>query len=173
MFTHRLDDADLYFQHTRSESWSLEEGIVKSGSFNIDQGVGVRAIYGDKTAFAYSDEINLEALTKAAKATRVIGPQGGKQAVASKLFNPISNKLYSDMNPLDSLQPKEKIALLESIERRAKARDPRIIQVMASLAGEFDVVLVVRADGLLAADVRPLVRVSVHVIAEQNGRRES
>ena len=173
MFTHRLDDADLYFQHTRSESWSLEEGIVKSGSFNIDQGVGVRAIYGDKTAFAYSDEINLEALNKAAKATRVIGPQGGKQAVASKLFNPISNKLYSDMNPLDSLQPKEKIALLESIERRAKARDPRIIQVMASLAGEFDVVLVVRADGLLAADIRPLVRVSVHVIAEQNGRRES
>jgi TldD protein len=103
----------------------------------------------------------------------VIGPEGGKQAIASKLFNPVSNKLYSDINPLDSLQPKEKIALLESIERRAKARDPRIIQVMASLAGEFDVVLVVRADGLLAADVRPLVRVSVHVIAEQNGRRES
>jgi len=173
LFTHRLDDADLYFQHTRSESWSLEEGIVKSGSFNIEQGVGVRAIYGDKTAFAYSDEINLEALSKAAKATRVIGPQGGKQAVASKLFNPISNQLYSDINPLDSLQPTEKIALLEGIERRAKARDPRIIQVMASLAGEFDVVLVVRADGLLAADVRPLVRVSVHVIAEQNGRRES
>ena len=173
MFAHHLDDADLYFQHTRSESWSLEEGIVKSGSFNIDQGVGVRAIYGDKTAFAYSDEINLEALNKAAKATRVIGPEGGKQAVASKMFSPISNQLYSDLNPLDSLQPKEKIALLESIERRAKARDPRIIQVMASLAGEFDVVLVLRADGLLAADVRPLVRVSVHVIAEKNGRRES
>ena len=173
MFAHRLDDADLYFQHTRSESWSLEEGIVKSGSFNIDQGVGVRAIYGDKNAFAYSDEINLEALSKAAKATRVIGPQGGKQAIASKIFSPISNQLYSDSNPLDSLQPKEKIALLEGIERRAKARDPRIIQVMASLAGEFDVVLVIRADGLLAADIRPLVRVSVHVIAEQNGRRES
>ena len=173
MFTHRLDDADLYFQHTRSESWSLEEGIVKSGSFNIDQGVGVRSIYGDKTAFAYSDEINLEALSKAAKATRVIGPSGGKQAIASKVFNPLSNKLYADLNPLDSLKPQEKIALLESIERRAKARDPRIIQVMASLAGEFDVVLVARADGLLAADVRPLVRVSVHVIAEQNGRRES
>jgi TldD protein len=173
MFTHRLDDADLYFQHTRSESWSLEEGIVKSGSFNIDQGVGVRSIYGDKTAFAYSDEINLEALNKAAKATRVIGPTGGKQAIASKVFNPLSNKLYADLNPLDSLKPQEKIALLESIERRAKARDPRIIQVMASLAGEFDVVLVARADGLLAADIRPLVRVSVHVIAEQNGRRES
>ena len=173
MFSHQLDDADLYFQHTRSESWSLEEGIVKSGSFNIDQGVGVRSIYGDKTAFAYSDEINLDALNKAAKATRVIGPTGGKQAIASKIFNPLSNQLYGDLNPLDSLKPQEKIALLESIERRAKARDPRIIQVMASLAGEFDVVLVARADGLLAADIRPLVRVSVHVIAEQNGRRES
>ena len=173
MFTHQLDDADLYFQHTRSESWSLEEGIVKSGSFSIDQGVGVRAIYGDKTAFAYSDEINLEALNKAAKSTRVIGPQDGTRAVASKIFTPVSNGLYSDLNPLDSLAPQEKIALLEGIERRAKARDPRIIQVMASLAGEYDVVLVVRADGLLAADVRPLVRVSVHVIAEQGGRRES
>jgi TldD protein len=78
MYTHRLDDADVYFQHTRNESWSLEEGIVKSGSFSIDQGVGVRAIYGDKTAFAYSDEINLPALLKSAKATRVIGPSGGK-----------------------------------------------------------------------------------------------
>ena len=173
IMSHKVDYADLYFQYSRAESWGLEEGQVKSGNFSIDQGVGVRAIYGDKTAFAYSDEINLDALNKAAKATRVIGPEGGKQAVAKKLFNPVSNKLYSDLNPLDSLQPKEKIALLESIERRAKARDPRVIQVMASLAGEFDVVLVVRADGLLAADIRPLVRVSVHVIAEQNGRRES
>ncbi len=173
MFTHRLDDADLFFQHTRSESWSLEEGIVKSGSFNIDQGVGVRAIYGDKTAFSYSDEINLSALTKAAKATRVIGPQGGKQAFKTPTFTPKANVLYSDLNPLDSLKATEKIALLEGIERRAKSRDPRIIQVMASLAGEFDVILVLRADGLMAADVRPLVRVSIHVIAEQNGRRES
>jgi TldD protein len=173
MFTHHLDDADLYFQHTRSESWSLEEGIVKSGSFNIDQGVGVRAIYGDKTAFAYSDEINAEALHKAATATRVIGPQGGKRGISSKHFHPIGNELYADLNPLNSLKPKEKIALLESIERLAKAKDPRVIQVMASLAGEFDVVLVARADGLLAADIRPLVRVSVHVIVEQNGRRES
>ena len=175
MHAHRLDDADLYFQHTRSEQWSLEEGIVKSGSFNIDQGVGVRAISGDKTAFAYSDVISAEALLKAANATRVIGPKGGKV----KLRNPIigqshlSTSLYSHLNPLDSLKPPEKIALLEQIERRAKARDPRIIQVMASLAGEFDVVLVARANGLMAADIRPLVRVSVHVIAEQNGRRES
>ena len=147
LFTHQLDDADLYFQHTRSESWSLEEGIVKSGSFSIDQGVGVRAIFGDKTAFAYSDEINADALLKAATATRVIGPQGGKQRIQPIAFSPASKQLYSDLNPLESLEPKQKIALLEGIEKRAKARDPRIIQVMASLAGEFDVVMVVRADG--------------------------
>ncbi len=175
MHAHRLDDADLYFQHTRSEQWSLEEGIVKSGSFGIDQGVGIRAISGDKTAFAYSDVISHEAILKAAHATRVIGPKGGKV----KVRNPLSASdqanisLYGPLNPLESLTPPEKVALLEQIEKRARARDPRIIQVMASLAGEFDVVLVARANGLIAADIRPLVRVSVHVIAEQNGRRES
>ncbi len=175
MHAHRLDDADLYFQHTRSEQWSLEEGIVKSGSFNIDQGVGVRAISGDKTAFAYSDVISAEALLNAAHATRVIGPKGGKVKVRTPIQTQhlSGTSLYSPLNPLNSLSPQEKILLLERIERRAKARDPRIIQVMASLAGEFDVVLVARANGLMAADVRPLVRVSVHVIAEQNGRRES
>jgi len=175
MHAHRLDDADIYFQHTRSEQWSLEEGIVKSGSFNIDQGVGVRAISGDKTAFAHSDVISPEALLKAAHATRVIGPKGGKLKLPSlmKTQSHLSTSLYSHLNPLDSLSPPEKIALLEQIEHRARARDPRIIQVMASLAGEFDVVLVARANGLMAADIRPLVRVSVHVIAEQNGRRES
>jgi TldD protein len=175
MHAHRLDDADLYFQHTRSEQWSLEEGIVKSGSFNIDQGVGIRAISGDKTAFAYSDVISSEALLKAAHATRVIGPKGGKLKVRAPLSasTHVNPALYSALNPLDSLTPPEKILLLEAIERRAKARDPRIIQVMASLAGEFDVVMVARSNGLLAADIRPLVRVSIHVIAEQNGRRES
>ena len=148
MHAHRLDDADIYFQHTRSEQWSLEEGIVKSGSFNIDQGVGVRAISGDKTAFAHSDVISSEALLKAAHATRVIGPKGGKLKLPSsmKTQSYLSTSLYSHLNPLDSLTPPEKIALLEQIEYRARARDPRIIQVMASLAGEFDVVLVARAN---------------------------
>jgi TldD protein len=175
MHAHRLDDADLYFQHTRSEQWSLEEGIVKSGSFSIDQGVGIRAISGDKTAFAYSDVISHEALLKAAHATRVIGPKGGRVKVRNPLSarDQTSISLYGPLNPLESLTPPKKIALLEQIEKRARARDPRIIQVMASLAGEFDVVLVARANGLIAADVRPLVRVSIHVIAEQNGRRES
>ena len=174
MYTHRLDDADLYFQHTRNESWSLEEGIVKSGSFSIDQGVGVRAISGEKTAFAYADEINLDTLAQAAKATRVIGPAGGKKKIVIKGEHQAESArtLYHPNDPLSSLSSAEKIKLLERIEKRARAKDPRIVQVMAGLAGEFDVVLVARANGVLAADIRPLVRVSVTVIAEQNGRRE-
>lgn len=174
MYTHKLDDADLYFQHTRNESWSLEEGIVKSGSFSIDQGVGVRAISGEKTAFAYADEINLDTLAQAAQATRVIGAAGGRKKIIIKDKHPIiaSHTLYHPHDPLNSLSATQKIQLLERIEKRARAKDPRIVQVMAGLAGEFDVVLVARANGVLAADIRPLVRVSATVIAEQNGRRE-
>lgn len=173
MYGHRLDDADLYFQYTRHEAWSLEEGIVKSGSFSIDQGVGVRAISGEKTAFAYADEINIDTLTKAANATRVIGPTGGKQKIfVSKPTTSSSSNLYDPQDPLNSLPATEKIALLERIEKRARAKDPRVVQVMAGLAGEYDVVMVARANGVLAADIRPLVRVSVTVIVEQNGRRE-
>ena len=174
MYTYRLDDADLYFQHTRNESWSLEEGIVKSGSFSIDQGVGVRAISGEKTAFAYADEINLDTLAQAGKATRVIGQAGGKKKIIIKGEHQAesSRTLYHPNDPLSSLSAAEKIRLLERIEKRARAKDPRIVQVMAGLAGEFDVVMVARANGVLAADIRPLVRVSVTVIAEQNGRRE-
>lgn len=173
MYTHRLDDADLYFQYTRHEAWSLEEGIVKSGSFSIDQGVGVRAISGEKTAFAYADEINIDTLTKAANATRVIGSSGGKQTIKiHSRGNSISQQLYDPHDPLNSLPASEKIALLGRIETRARAKDPRVVQVMAGLAGEYDVVLVARANGVLAADIRPLVRVSITVIVEQHGRRE-
>jgi len=172
MHLHRLDDADLYFQRTLNESWSLEEGIVKSGSFSIDQGVGVRAINQDKTAFAYSDEISASALQHAAQATRVIGPKNQKVHLLPQWGTPSTHALYQPYDPLASLDAKAKIALLEDIEQKAKAKDPRIVQVMAGLAGEFDVVLVARANGVLAADIRPLVRVSITVIAEQNGRRE-
>lgn len=174
MYEHRLDDADLYFQHTRNEAWSLEEGIVKSGSFSIDQGVGVRAVSGEKTAFAYADEINLDTLTQAARATRVIGVAGGKQKITLSPAgqHQTENLLYHPNDPLSSLSSSEKIALLDKIEKRARAKDPRVTQVMAGLAGEFDVVLVARANGVLSADIRPLVRVSVTVIVEQNGRRE-
>jgi len=168
----KIDYADLYFQYTRSEGWSLEEGIVKSGSFNIEQGVGVRAVAGEKTAFAYSDEISFDALQDAAKATRAIAANGqAKRVKSNEKKLPVS--LYREIDPVASLDSAHKVALLERLERKCRALDPRVTQVMASLGGEYDVVLVARADGKLAADVRPLVRLSVQVIAESNGRREA
>ncbi len=171
IMAHRVDYADLYFQYNRSESWSLEEGIVKSGSFNIDQGVGVRSVSGEKTAFAYSDDISLTALEAAARATRAIARQGqaGRTQVARRAAG---HNLYAPHDPLASLEDQAKVALLERIERYARALDPRVTQVMAYLGGEYEVVLVARADGVLAADVRPLVRLSLQVIVESNGRRE-
>ncbi len=173
VFEHKVDYADLYFQYTRSEGWSLEEGIVKSGSFSIDQGVGVRAVAGEKTAFAYSDEITPEALLSAARATRSIARAGaGRIKVASRLEPGAGRSLYGTDDPIQGLDATAKVAMLERIERRARARDPRIVQVMAGLAAEYDVVLVARSDGHIAADVRPLIRLSLTVIAESNGRRE-
>ena len=173
IFTHKVDYADLYFQFTKSESWSLEEGIVKTGSFSIDQGVGVRAVSGDKTAFSYSDDISERALLEAAAATRTIGRQGaGRVKVAQGVQRGSARALYRPHDPLQSLDATAKVKLLERIERIARAKDPRVVQVMAGLSGEHDVVLVVRSDGVIAADIRPLVRLSLTVIAEQNGRRE-
>ena len=173
IFRHRVDYADLYFQFTRSEGWSLEEGIVKSGSFSIDQGVGVRAVSGDKTAFAYSDVIGADALMSAARAARTIASRGaGRVKVAAALTPADGRALYATDDPIPRLDAAAKVALLERLERMARARDPRVRQVMAGLAAEYDVVLVARSDGLIAADVRPLVRVSLTVIAEQGDRRE-
>ena len=171
ILTHKIDYADLYFQYSRSEGWSLEEGIVKSGSFNIDQGVGVRAVTGEKTAFAYSDDISLTALSAAAQATRAIARQGagGRTQIARRGDG---RNLYAPGDPLASLADVAKVALLEKIERHARRLDPRVTQVMASLGGEYEVVLVARSDGVTAADVRPLVRISVQVIVEQDGKRE-
>ena len=170
---HKVDEADLYFQYTRAEGWSLEEGIVKTGSFSIDQGVGVRAVSGEKTAFAYSDDISKASLMDAARTVRTIGAaaKGGRIKVPTRKVAS-SRSLYGGLDPISSLNSTEKVELLGRVEQMARAKDPRIIQVMAGLASEYDVVMVVRADGTLAADVRPLVRLSVTVIAEQNGRRE-
>ncbi|KAB8042254.1 metalloprotease TldD [Janthinobacterium aquaticum] len=174
IFSHKVDYADLYFQCTRSESWSLEEGSVKTGSFAIDQGVGVRAISGDKTAFSYSDELSQRALFEAAAATRTIARAGaGRARIASQVQPQGGRALYLPDDPLASLEAGAKVRLLERIEAMARAKDPRVSQVMVELAGEHDVVLVLRSDGVLAADIRPLVRLSITVIAEQNGRRES
>ncbi|MBA2659817.1 MAG: metalloprotease TldD [Nitrosospira sp.] len=171
MLVHDVDYADLYFQYNRAEGWALEEGIVKSGSFNIDQGVGVRAVSGEKTAFAYSDDISMPALASAALATRAIARQGAAQSVQA-VKRSKGRDLYLPQDPIASLKDTDKVALLERLESYARALDKRVIQVMASLAGEYEVVLVARSDGLVAADVRPLVRISVQVIAEENGNRE-
>mgnify|MGYP003385075077 CR=1 FL=1 len=171
MLTHKVDYADLYFQYSRAESWSLEEGLVKSGSFGIEQGVGVRAVTGEKTAFAYSDDISLTALESAALATRAIARQGGTQSVPM-LHTGKRHGLYLPHDPIASLNDARKVALLERLERYARALDPRVTQVMAGLAGEYEIVLVARSDGLMNADIRPLVRLSLQVIVESNGRRE-
>ena len=170
---HKVDDADLYFQYTRSEGWSLEEGIVKTGSFSIDQGVGVRAVSGEKTAFAYSDDISEASLLDAARTVRSISSaaRSGRAKVATKKVAS-SRSLYNGVDPITTMDSAAKVALLGKVEKLARSRDPRVAQVMAGLASEYDVVMVARADGTLAADVRPLVRLSVTVIAEQNGRRE-
>jgi len=170
---HKVDDADLYFQYTRSEGWSLEEGIVKTGSFSIDQGVGVRAVSGEKTAFAYSDDISEASLLDAARTVRSISAAGRTARVKAPTRKIASSRsLYGGIDPISTLDSTAKVQLLEKVEKLARSRDPRVAQVMAGLASEYDVVLVARADGTLAADVRPLVRLSVTVIAEQNGRRE-
>ncbi|MDO4904362.1 MAG: metalloprotease TldD [Lautropia sp.] len=175
IFEHRVDYADLYFQYTRSEGWSLDEGIVKSGSFSIGQGVGVRAVTGDRSAFAYSDVINAQALMSAADATRTIARSGrsARTRVSGGGVGALSaHRLYSMQDPIASMDSPAKVALLQRLEAYARRKDPRVTQVMAGLAAEHDVVMVMRSDGVLAADVRPLVRVSVQVIVEQNGRRE-
>jgi TldD protein len=169
---HQVDYADLYFQYTRSEGWSLEEGIVKTGSFSISQGVGVRAVSGEKTAFAYSDALSSDALLSSARAVREIARVGQNRRTPAIQVAP-AHALYSAMDPVASLPAQEKVALLERIERMARQRDPHVVQVMAGLGMEYDVVLVVGSDGRQCADVRPLVRLSLTVIAQKEGRRET
>ncbi len=172
IMAHDVDYADLYFQYSRSEAWSLEEGIVKSGSFNIDEGVGLRAISGEKTAFAYSDDISLQAMGDAAAAVRAIAAAGQQRKVPA-LKKRIGHTLYVPLDPLASLDATAKVKLLERLETYARAADSRVTQVMAHIAGEYEVVLVAGSDGRLAADIRPLVRVSITVIVEgEGGKRE-
>lgn len=167
-----IDFGDLYFQHARRESWTIEDGIVKDGAHSIEQGVGVRAISGDKTGFAYSDEIDTKALIEASKSARAIARDGS--ATAPRALVPGAGRaLYAPDDPIDGMGNEEKVAALREIDKFLRAADPRVQQVMVSLAGGVDTVLVARSDGVLAADVRPLVRLNVQVIVEQNGRRES
>ena len=166
-----VDAADLYFQASRHEAWSLEDGIVKEGSHSIEQGVGVRALSGDKTGFAYSDEIVVPALMQAADAASAIaraGQHGTLQAWAVQA----GRELYAPLDPLASLADDDKVALLQRVDQATRAIDPRVKQVMASLVAVHEVVMVCGSDGVLAADLRPLVRMNVSVLVEENGRRE-
>ena len=167
-----VDYADLYFQSNYSESWILEDGIIKGGRFDIDRGVGVRAMSGEKTGFAYADDIVMPALEQAAQAARSITAQGGQQAVQAWSKHPGHN-LYLPHNPLHSLSEKEKVSLLQRIDQYIRQKESRIVQVNISLAGEYETILVMGSDGHVAADVRPLVRLNISLVIEQNGRRES
>ena len=166
-----IDAADLYFHGQVSETWVLEDGIVKEGSFNLDQGVGVRAQSGEKTGFAYSNAITAEALSQAARAARSIS-RAGQHGRVQVFASPQVTALYAQDNPLDVLSRAEKVVLLKRVDVATRALDPRIQQVTVSLAGVWERILVAATDGSLAADVRPLVRFNVSVIVEQNGRRE-
>lgn len=169
---HQVDAADIYLQSTQQEHWSLEEGMVKEGHFSIDKGFGLRVISGDKTGFAYADEISAKALTGAVRSARSIVQAG--QSAQIKIAPTQQLKIfYPPVNPLDSLGEAEKIELLYQVDRLARAKDPRVKEVMASLSASYDVVLVLSSDGSMAADIRPLVHFSCRVIVEQKSRRES
>ncbi|SMB52315.1 putative peptidase [Serratia proteamaculans] len=167
----RLDYADLYFQSSYHEAWVIEDGIIKDGSYNIDQGVGVRAVSGEKTGFAYADQITLNALQQSAHAARSIVRDVGNGQVHT--LGEISHKArYPLLDPLQSLPREEKIALLHRVDKVARAADTRVQEVSASITGVYEQILVAATDGTLAADVRPLVRLSVSVLVEQDGKRE-
>jgi TldD protein len=167
-----IDFGDLYFQHARRESWTVEDGIVKDGAHSIEQGVGVRAISGEKTGFAYSDDINGQALLAAAQSARAIAREGDAHSARS-LIAGAGRSLYAAQDPVDALGNTAKVEALRRVDKLLRAADPRVKQVVVSLSGGVDTILVARSDGVLAGDVRPLVRLNVQVIVEQDGRRES
>jgi len=167
----RIDYADIYLQSSSHEAWVLEDSIVKSGSFSIESGLGIRAISGEKTGFAYADSIDPAALTRAAQAAKGIADQGG-EGKAKVLTSVTTHDLYQPENPLASLTESKKIALLQAMDKHARKADPRIKEVTVSLTGVYEHILVAATDGTLATDIRPLVRLNCSVLAEQNGRRE-
>src|SRR6201996_5045710 len=169
VLAHSVDFADLYFQLAHQESWSLEDGIVKDGSASIEQGVGVRALAGEKTGFAYSDGIVLPALEEASRAARAIAVHGGDKQL-SAWQSKTGHQLYLPDDPNASLSDQDKVAWLERVDRETRRLDPRIVHVTASVTAVHEVVLIATSEGHLAADVRPLVRFNVSVLVEQGGR---
>ena len=166
-----VDSGDIYFQTTKHESWVLEDGLVRTGTHSTEQGVGIRAISGEKTGFAYADEIIMPALLQASGAARAIARQG-KQGQLQAWKNQQVPALYGADDPMQAMGAAEKVDILRQVDAYARSRDPRVSQVIVSLAATHETILVASTDGTLAADVRPLVRLNVSVIAEQGGRRE-
>jgi TldD protein len=171
LMSRQVDYADLYCQLSRYESWTVEEGIVREGVFSLDKGVGVRANSGDKTGFAYADQLDLKSLTEAVRAARSIAQLGGHGGYRIGAGHP-ARALYPAVDPLPSRSDEDKVALLTRVDREARALDRRVVEVIASLAAVYEAVLIVASDGTLAADIRPLVRLNVSVILEDGGRRE-
>ncbi|PCI20825.1 MAG: metalloprotease TldD [Piscirickettsiaceae bacterium] len=171
LLANTIDQADIYFQSSRSEAWILEDGIVKEGNYNIEQGVGLRAVSGEKTGFAYSEELLLPSLIDAAKNVRAIA-RSGRSGLVKPATRQVSPVRYQAIDPLDTMSHEKKVALLQSIDRQTRLLDSRVEQVIVSLVGVHDVILVASDDGSLNSDVRPLVRMNVSVVVEQNGRRE-
>ncbi|MBK8636765.1 MAG: metalloprotease TldD [Chromatiaceae bacterium] len=169
--TTAIDAADIYFQYSRLQSWMLEDGIIKDGNFNIERGAGLRAQSGEKTGFAYADEVQFETLLQAAKAARAIARSGGEGRVKLEGMG-AGRRLYEPIDPLGSLSDEDKVALLHRVDEEARRLDPRVRQVIASLVAVRDLVLIASDDGRLSADVRPLVRLNVSVIVEDGDRRE-
>ena len=166
-----VDDGDLYFQHARRESWTIEDGIVKHGAHSIDQGVGVRALSGEKTGFAYSDDIRSDALLEAAGVARAIA-RSGMQATGGLPVHVSGRALYPALDPIDAMDSDAKIEALRRVDLLLRAADPRVKQVTVSLSGGVETILLARASGAVSADIRPLVRFNVQVIVESGGRRE-
>ncbi|SUB23978.1 metalloprotease TldD [Avibacterium avium] len=174
LMDHRnIDYADLYFQLSQDESWVLEDGIIKEGGFHIDRGVGVRAVSGEKTGFAYADQINLASLQQCANAVKGIAQPSQQSFILPQRFMPVSAvQRYVAINPLESLSKEKKIELLHLVDRTARSADPRVTKVSASLSAIYEEVLIAATDGTLAADIRPLVRLSISVLVEEDGKRE-
>ena len=177
-FMHQLsnvdgcDFADLYFQYSKQESWSLDEGVVKSGSFNIDQGVGLRSVCGEKTAFAYSEDLNAASILAATDVVQAIGRSGQNAQMLRQWKSQTVKPLYIQQDPLAAMDDSAKVAILEKVDKAARDHDPRVKEVMASLSGVYEVVLIVTSDGRQVPDIRPLVRLNVSVMVEENGKRE-
>ncbi|MCY9851494.1 metalloprotease TldD [Vibrio mediterranei] len=169
--TRQIDYADIYFQSSWHESLVLEDSIIKDGSFNIDRGVGVRAVAGEKTGFAYSDQITLDGLKQSAVAARGIAQQG-QSAQVNALTRRDNQAYYAAVNPLESWEKQQKTELLKQLDAYIRTKEPLVKEVSVSLSGVYEQMLVAATDGTFAGDVRPLVRLSISVLAQKGDRRE-